>query len=126
MKLEFWQFKYEFDRDDAKIVIPILLLVLALCFTKLNPIILIGFGAIYYFVYFFADDAVELVNTQLRKRRMRCPRCKSRNVFLQGYDGYNSDEHYGYYLCNDCSTTSILIENGLMDVSSRKAAEADF
>jgi hypothetical protein len=36
MKIKFLQAEYDFDKDDAKIVVPLLLLMLALTFSRLN------------------------------------------------------------------------------------------
>jgi hypothetical protein len=37
MKIKFWQFEYEFDRDDAKIVVPIALLLVAIAVGGITP-----------------------------------------------------------------------------------------
>jgi hypothetical protein len=37
MKIKFWQFEYDFDRDDAKIIVPMILLLVAISATTLNP-----------------------------------------------------------------------------------------
>ena len=36
MKLKFWQFEYEFDKDDAAIVVPLILVILCLAYTKIQ------------------------------------------------------------------------------------------
>ncbi len=116
MKIKFWQFEYDFDRDDAKIVIPVILLLAAISATNLDPVWLIGSTAIYYLLYFFMMDAVAAVKSQLVKLKMRCPKCKNRKIILQGYQAYKSDEHYAYYFCDNCKTTSILTDAGLLKI----------
>ena len=113
MKLKLWQFEWDFDKDDAKIAVPILLLALGLAFTRLTKTWLLVGAVVYYLLYFFLKPGYEglrrwLVIVRLWKSR-KCPSCKSRNVFLQGYDGYHSDEQYAYHACNDCGRTCILV-----------------
>jgi len=116
MKIKFWQFEYDFDRDDAKVIVPIVLLVVAISVTNLNPIWLLGSAAAYYLIYFFLMDAVAAIKGFVAKPKMRCPKCKNRKIFLQGYDTYKSDEHYAYYFCDSCKTTSILTNGGLLQI----------
>ena len=116
MKIKFWQFEYDFDRDDAKIVVPVVLLLIAISVTSLNPLWLLGSAAIYYLTYFFSTDAVEALRANLAKAKMRCPKCKNRKIFLQGYQGYKSDEQHAFYFCDDCKTTSILTDGGLLQI----------
>jgi hypothetical protein len=116
MKIKLWQFEYDFDRDDAKIVIPIILLLVAISVTNLNPLWLLGSATAYYLLYFFANDAVAAVKAKLAQRRMVCPKCKNKKIYLQGYEGYNSDEHYAHYFCDSCKTTSILTDGGLLEI----------
>jgi len=53
MKMELLQWKFEFDKDDAKIVIPVLLLLLALTLTPLNKVALwSGAGRVLRLVFF--------------------------------------------------------------------------
>jgi hypothetical protein len=116
MKLKLWQFEYDFDRDDAKIVVPIILLLVAVIATSLNPILLVGLTTIYYLLYFFLLDAVRAIRDLFAKWNMRCPKCKNRKIFLQGYQSYESDELYPHYFCDSCKTTSILTDGGLLQV----------
>ena len=53
MKLKFWHFEYEFDRDDAKIVVPVILLLLGIFVTHINHVLLLLLAAAYYVLYFF-------------------------------------------------------------------------
>jgi hypothetical protein len=117
MKLKLWQFEYDFDRDDAKIVVPIILLALAICFTQLDSALLICAGVIYYAIYFFGAQACAATKERIQQYKMRCPNCRDRKIILQGYEGYKSDEHYPYYLCDNCGTTSILTDGGLLQIN---------
>jgi hypothetical protein len=116
MKLKLWQFEYDFDRDDAKIVVPIILLVLAVLKTDLSPVLLIGLTAGYYLLYFFLANAVAAIKNGLLKLKMRYPKCGNRKIILQGYQEYKSDELYSYYFCDQCKTTSILTDGGLLQI----------
>ena len=116
VKIELWQFKYDFDKDDAKIVIPVLLLALGLAFTPLNKSWLWSGAVVYYVLYFFLKPFWIALGGLFEKIHhwwmFRCPFCKSRDVFLQGYGGYHSDEFYGWHLCNHCGETVILLHSG--------------
>lgn len=117
MKIKLWQFEYDFDKDDAKIVIPVLLLALGLAFTPLNKSALWSGAVVYYLLYFFLKPGISGLKDHLvapihHWLFFRCPYCKSRDVFLQGYQGYHSDEFYGWHLCNHCGETLILLNNG--------------
>lgn len=117
MKLQFFKFEFVFDKEDAKIVVPLFVLLIALIFTQFNKEILLALAATYYLLYFFLETALnEVKECWFKYIKLRCPKCRSRRIFLQGYQGYKSDEHYPYYLCNDCHTTSIKIESGLMNI----------
>jgi hypothetical protein len=116
MKLKIWQFEYDFDRDDAKIVVPIILLLVAISATNLSPTFLISLSVGYYLLYFFLNDAVAAAKGAIEKLKMRCPKCGNRRIFLQGYQGYKSDEQYPYYFCDSCKSTSILTDGGLLEI----------
>jgi len=116
MKLKVWKFEYEFDRDDAKIVVPIILLIVAISTTSLPAVLLIGLAVGYYLLYFFLKDLVLMIKDTIAKWRMRCPNCGNRKIILQGYQGYKSDEQYPYYFCDGCETTSILADGGLLQL----------
>jgi hypothetical protein len=74
MKIKFWQFEYDFDRDDAKIIVPIVLLLIAISVTSLDPLWLLGLAMIYYLLYFFSMDAMEALRVRIAKVKMRCPK----------------------------------------------------
>ena len=119
MKIKFWSFEYEFDNDDAKIVVPIILLLVAVVKTFIDPAILVAIAVIYYLAYFFWENLVGRVFGLIAKARFRCPECKNRKIILQGYQGYHSDEHYPYYLCTHCGTTSILTDGRLLKIGGQ-------
>jgi len=119
MKIKLWQFEYDFDKEDAKIVIPVLLLALGLAFTPLNKSALWSGFVVYYLLYFFLMPFLIALQDHLfipvrHWLFFRCPYCKSRDVFLQGYEGYHSDELYAWHLCNHCGETLILINDRLI------------
>lgn len=116
MKFKLWHSEFDFDRDDAKIVVPIILLIVAVSSTKLSAVILIALTVGYYLLYFFIMDLVTAIKHYITKLRMRCPHCKNRKIILQGYQEYKSDEQYAYYFCDSCKTTSILTDGGLMEI----------
>jgi hypothetical protein len=123
MKMELLQWKFEFDKDDAKIVIPVLLLLLALTLTPLNKVVLWSGAVVYYVLYFFLKPCVHGLKEALEWFRFRCPYCKSREVFLQGYEGYHSDEFYAWHLCNHCGKTLILINGRLIKPGPGRGAK---
>jgi hypothetical protein len=116
MKLKFWRLEYEFDREDAKIVMPTILLLLGVFFSRIDATLLLALTAVYYLIYFFSTDAITAIRDYAAKLKMRCPHCKNRKIILQGYDGYKSDECYAYYFCDACKTTSILTDGGLLKI----------
>lgn len=116
MKLKFWQFEYDFDKEDAKIVVPIILLLIALSFTTFDRQILVLLTAFYYLLYFFLREAVSGIKSLIPTPKLKCPKCKNRKIILQGYQGYKSDEQYAHYFCTDCGQTSILTDGGLLPV----------
>lgn len=128
MKIRLWQFEYDFNKEDAKIVIPLALLVLGLAFTPLNKSVLWSGAVAYYLLYFFLKPcALGLKGMFVEFRswlRSRCPYCESREVFLQGYEGYHSDEQYAWHLCNHCGETLILVNGRFIKPGPGKAAKA--
>jgi hypothetical protein len=116
MKFKLWQWEYEFDREDAEIVVPLVLVVFGLAFTQLKKEWLLGGAAVYYLLYFFVPRLVRGVVNVFSKfrqwRNFRCPYCKSHNVFEQGYQEYHGDIPYMWHLCNHCGETSVLLNTG--------------
>ena len=115
MKLLQWEF--EFDNADAKIVIPVLLLLLALTLTPLNKVALWSGAVVYYLLYFFLKPLLRALKDEVfapicQWFFFKCPHCKSRDVFEQGWQEYHGDIPYTWHLCNHCGETSILLNNG--------------
>lgn len=118
MKIKLWQWEYDFDKQDAKIVVPLILLLLGLIFTRLNREVLWVGAVAYYLLYFFLGRCLAALKGLFARLHawllFRCPYCKSREVILQGYQGYHSDEQYAYHLCNTCRKTSVLVNERLI------------
>ena len=115
MKIKLWQWEYDFDKEDAKIVIPLILLLLGLTLTPLRKDALFSGVAAYYLLYFCLPSCLLALKKLFAWVRhwmfFKCPYCKSREVFLQGYQGYHSDEQYAIHMCNRCRETSVLIDH---------------
>jgi hypothetical protein len=118
MKLKLWHWEYEFDRGDAEIVIPLILLILGLTLTPVKKDFVWYGGVGYYVLYFFLIPCVLGLKGMFAGMHhwwiFRCPYCKSREVFLQGYQGYHSDEQFAIHLCNRCRETSVLVNDRLI------------
>ncbi len=118
MKIKLWQWEYDFDKEDAKIVVPLVLLLLGLTLTPLNKATLWGGAVAYYLLYFLLVPCVLGLKTLFGALHhwliFRCPYCKSREVILQGYEDYHSDEQYAFHLCNECRKTSVLVNQKLI------------
>lgn len=114
MKFKLWQWEYEFDKEDGELVFPLILLILGLAFTPLNKTWLWLGAVAYYLLYFFLKPFVVGLGRLFGKLHhwiiYRCPYCKSREIILQGYQGFRgSDEQYTYCICNQCRETSVLV-----------------
>ena len=118
MKLKLWQWEFDFDKEDAQVVFPLILLLLGLFFTHLRREWIWSGAVVYYLLFFFLKPSLLALRESLLRMRhqwlFRCPYCKSREVILQGYQGYHSDEQYAYHLCNKCRETSILVNQRLI------------
>jgi hypothetical protein len=125
MKIKLWQLEYDFDKEDAKIVVPLILLLLGLTLTQLRKDALLGGALAYYLLYFFLPPCLralkELFARMWHWLVFRCPYCKSREIILQGYQGYKSDDLYAYHVCNRCNETSVLVNNRLITTNTPKA-----
>jgi DNA-directed RNA polymerase subunit RPC12/RpoP len=117
MKLKFWQGEFEFDKDDAQIVIPIILLLLSFATPLPKVWMLVGF-AVYYSILFFGGKLVELVKRWFVKRSYRCPYCKSLYTIVLGMREYLGDCPYYFYKCNNCGQESIDVDGTLVEPSS--------
>jgi hypothetical protein len=105
--------EYEFDKDDARIVVPLILLLLALFLTPLRKEILLGAAVAYYFLYFFLPPSFRALKKLFARlghwRRFRCPYCKSHELILQGMQEFHGDIPYDHYFCNRCRETSVFV-----------------
>lgn len=113
MKIKFWEFEYEFDKNDAQIVVPFALLLISLSATEIKAELLLAIAAVYYLFYFFFRKALLKIRKLIPAKKLKCPACKSTKMILQGYQPFQSDEYHAYYLCMECQKTSILTEGGL-------------
>jgi hypothetical protein len=53
MKIKLWQLEYDFNKEDAEIVVPLILLLLGLVYTELKREVLWGGAVVFYLSYFF-------------------------------------------------------------------------
>jgi len=113
MKIKLWQWEYEFDKDDAKIVVPLILLVFALAFTQLRKDWLLGGVAAYYVLYFFLPPCVGGIKKVFAKihhwRTFRCPYCKGHELILQGLQEFHGDIPYDWYFCHRCRESCVYV-----------------
>jgi len=114
MKIKFGQWgEYDFDKDDAMIVVPLILLLLCLTLTPLRREFLIGGAAAYYFLYFFLPPTFLAINKLFARlhhwRTFRCPYCKSHELILQGMQEFHGDIPYDWYFCHRCRETSVYV-----------------
>jgi hypothetical protein len=116
MRIKLWQWEYDFDKEDAKIVVPLILLLLGLAFTQLRKDWLLGGAAAYYLLYFFLPPCFQALNKLSARLRhwfaFRCPYCKSREIILQGLQEFHGDIPYDHYFCNRCRETSVFVNTG--------------
>jgi hypothetical protein len=111
MKLKLWQFEYSFDKEDAKIAVPIILYLFAS--NVYDQKIILPFISFYYFTYFFGPQMILKMSGLYEDNKMKCPQCRSKKIILRGYNTYRSDEHHAFYLCTNCKTTALLTNGGL-------------
>lgn len=89
MKFRFLQAKVEFDREDAKIAVPLVLLALAMVFTPILKMwLLVGAGAYYLLLLFLLEPLKKLTQLLFNKRFSRCPHCKGSHTVLLGLQEY--------------------------------------
>jgi len=114
MKLKFWQGEFEFDRDDAVIVIPVILLLLSFATPLPKVWLLVGF-AVYYGILFFAGKLVQPIKKWFEMRGYRCPQCRSPHMIVLGLNDYLGDAPYYFYKCNDCGEEAIEVQGKLVE-----------
>jgi DNA-directed RNA polymerase subunit RPC12/RpoP len=113
MKLKFWQSEFEFNKDDATIVVPLILLLLSFATPLPKVWLLVAFAA-YYGILFFGGKLVDHVRAWLKKRSFRCPHCRSLSTVTLGMDDYLGDCPYYFYRCNDCGKESVYVDDKLV------------
>lgn len=105
--------EYEFDKEDAKIVVPLILLLLGLFVIPLRKEVLWGTAVAYYFLYFFLPPtflAIKKLFARLHHwRTFRCPYCKSHELILQGMQEFHGDIPYDHYFCHRCRETCVFV-----------------
>ena len=65
---------------------------------------------------FFGPNTVVMAIHWRDRVKMRCPKCGNRRIYLQGYQGHNSDEQHPHFYCDNCKTTSILTDGELLEI----------
>ena len=121
MKFKFATTELEFDRDDAKIAVPLVLLGLAMAFTPLPKLWLVIGAAVYYlFLLFLMEPLTKLVQSVHKKRQYRCPYCRSPYTVMICLDNYIGDSPYYFYRCNDCGGDSVFIDDQLREPGAHK------
>jgi hypothetical protein len=105
--------EYEFDKEDARIVVPLILLLLALFLTPLRKEVLLRTAATYYFLYFFLPPCFAGIKKLFAKlqhwRAFRCPYCKGHELILQGMQEFHGDIPYDHYFCHRCRETCVFV-----------------
>jgi hypothetical protein len=118
MKIKLWQGEYDFDKEDAKIVVPLILLLLGLTVTPVRKDVLWGATVAYYLLYFFLPPvfgALKKLFARIHNWRVfRCPYCKSHEIILQGIQEFHGDIPYDHYFCNRCRETSVLVDDKMI------------
>ena len=104
---------YDFDKEDAKIAVPLILLLLGLTLTSLRKEWLLAGVAAYYALYFFLPPCFAAIKKLFARihhwRTFRCPYCKSHELILQGMQEFHGDIPYDHYFCHRCRETSVFV-----------------
>jgi hypothetical protein len=109
MKLTFWQGEFEFDRDDAVIVIPLILLLLSFATPLPKVWVLVGFAVYYVVLFFLRDPLKKLYSWLYNKWAFRCPDCCSSHTVELGLAEYLGDVSHYWFRCNDCGDESVCL-----------------
>src|SRR5580658_10141130 len=112
IKLGSWA-DYDFDKEDAKIAVPLILLLLGLTLTSLRKEWLLAGVTAYYALYFFLPPSYAAIKKLFARihhwRTFRCPYCKSHELILQGMQEFLGDIPYDWYFCHRCRETSVYV-----------------
>lgn len=114
MKFKFLQTEFEFDRDDAKIAVPLVLLALGLAFAPVPKTWLLAGAGVYYLLLFFLPIVVVPLKKWVALRKCRCPFCRSTHTVLLGSQEYLGDIPHYWYRCNDCGEDSVCVDEKLI------------
>jgi DNA-directed RNA polymerase subunit RPC12/RpoP len=124
VKFKFVQSEFEFDRDNAKIGVPLVLLALGLAFTPVPKTRLLAGAGVYYLLLFFLPIVVEPLKKWIERlhtlRKCRCPYCRSLHTVTLGLQEYLGDVPYYWYRCNDCGEDSVCVDDRLIVPSPGK------
>jgi hypothetical protein len=89
MKFKFLQAEFEFDKDDAKIAVPLVLVGLGMAFTPIPKVWqFIGAVAYYVFLFFLTEPLKKLVQYLSKRWAYRCPHCRSHHTVELGLQDY--------------------------------------
>lgn len=104
---------YDFDKEDAKIAVPLILLLLGLTLTPLRKEWLLAGVTAYYAAYFFLPPSYAAIKKLFARihhwRTFRCPYCKSHELILQGIQEFHGDIPYDWYFCHRCRESSVYV-----------------
>lgn len=104
---------YDFDKEDAKIAVPLILLLLGMTLTPLRKEWLLGAVTAYYALYFFLPPCFAAIKKLFARihhwRTFRCPDCKSHDLILRGMQEFHGDIPFDHYFCNRCRETCVFI-----------------
>ena len=106
MKFKFLQSEFEFDKDDAKIAVPLALLALGMAFTPISKAWLLAGAGIYYLLLFYLNKLTEPLKKWLKFRAFKCPYCRSTHTVFLGLQDYLGDIPHYWYRCNECGEES--------------------
>lgn len=124
MKFKFVQSEFEFDRNDAEIAVPLVLLSLGLVFTPVPKTWLLAGAGVYYLLLFFLPIVIEPLKKWIERlhriRKYRCPYCRSLHTVELGLQEYLGDVPYYWFRCNDCGDESVFVDDRLIVPSPGK------
>jgi DNA-directed RNA polymerase subunit RPC12/RpoP len=115
MKIKFPKFEFEFGKEDAEIVVPLVLLGVSFFAIPNYRGILFVITTIYFLILLLCKIVTPQIKLLILKRRLKCPVCKSRLIILEGLRPYNSGVEHEVYKCTECQKYSIMTEGGLKE-----------
>jgi hypothetical protein len=117
MKFKFGQIgETEFDREDAKIAIPLILLLLDMAVATFSKGRIFVTPIVYYLWLFFGREWIHRIMKKFTVwRHYRCPRCKSHETLFLGLKDYCGNR-YTWYECNSCHRRLIEANERLLEL----------